>query len=201
MMLGDTQRGIDMSYYEKNPSWDIVDSKWGADFTETESSITFTLTLRRKPLYAILTIVFPILLLCLLDICTFVLPRDGGEKAGFAVTLFLTFVVLLTIIQSTLPSSSDSVAAFSVYVILMTSMSAIIKIIVVFENRCNAWDVEKVPIPKWVKFLADIGRLKLCTRSCRRNTSETKVEDLTGKSELPNGGLVTDESVVDTEEE
>ena len=169
-MQGDSARGIDLSYYEGNPSWDIEETSWKADFSKVESSITFTITLKRKPLYAILTIIFPLLLLSLLNIAAFILPCDGGEKSGYAVTIFLAFVVFLTIVESTLPPSSDTVAVFSIYIIMLTSMSTVITLVILAENRCNGWDVNEVPIPGWLKFLADVGRLKICCRVCKKRS-------------------------------
>lgn len=176
-MQGDSIRGIEFLYYEANPSWDLVDSSWSSE-SVYESKITFKLTLRRKPLYAILTIVFPVQLLCLLNILAFALPSDGGEQSGYAVTMFLAFVVFLTIVESTLPPSSESISVFSVYIILMTSMSTFITLIVVVENRCSSWEVNEVPIPRLVICLADVGRLMPCRRSCRKRTNRNKVIDI-----------------------
>ena len=191
-MQGDSARGIDLSEYETNPSWDIVDTSWKADFSKVESSITFSITLKRKPLYAILTIVFPLLLLSLLNIAAFILPSDGGEKSGYAVTIFLAFVVFLTIVESTLPPSSDTIAVFSIYIIMLTSMSTVITLVILAENRCNGWDVNEVPIPGWLKFLADVGRLKMCCKGCNR--SDSKVMNVRSVTHVEKSLFDTDET-------
>lgn len=197
-MLGDSVRGIDLMYYEQNPSWDIIDSIWNADTAASETSITFTLKLKRKPLYVVLTIVLPVLLLSLLNVFTFVLPCNGGEKAGYAVTIFLAFVVFLTIVESALPANSEAISAFQVYIVLMTMMSTSITIVVTLENRCITWDDSNVPIPGWVKFLADIGRCMPCRRGLCKRKNLTKVRDA-GKGEKSNELFSEDsESDLDT---
>ena len=201
-MQGDSARGIDLSGYETNPSWDIVETSWKADFSKVESSITFTITLKRKPLYAILTIIFPLLLLALLNIAAFILPCDGGEKSGYAVTIFLAFVVFLTIVESTLPPSSETIPLFSIYILILTLMSTLIALTILAENRCNGWDVNEVPIPDWLTFLADVGRLKMCRKSCRRlrNRPDRKVTDVKRINRAESNLMkVNDEPVDDTD--
>lgn len=184
MMQGDTNRGIDLYFYEPNPSWEILDTSWSQDTTSSESSITFTIKLKRKPLYVMLSIVLPIMLLSLLNIFTFVLPSHGGEKAGYAVTIFLAFAVFLTIVTTTLPENSESVALFSIYVILMTSMSTLITIIALIECRFVLMDVKETPIPGWLKTLALAGKCLRC-KTCRAGagsrrpgSSSNKVRDI-----------------------
>lgn len=177
MMLGDSARGIDLSSYQKNPSWDVLETSWSANFDTYESSITFTIKLQRKPLYVILSIVLPILLLSILNIFTFVLPCEGGEKSGYAVTIFLAFAVFLTIVESTLPDNSESVAIFSIYVLMMTFMSTIITIITLIGCRVSAWDESEVRIPSCLKSLANMGRCLPCRNLCCKRRSNNKIKD------------------------
>jgi hypothetical protein len=45
---------------------------------------------------------------------TFVLPIESGERTSFAVTLFLTFVVVMTVVSETLPAT-DKMGYFSIF--------------------------------------------------------------------------------------
>ncbi|KAL8596823.1 hypothetical protein ACOMHN_027152 [Nucella lapillus] len=59
--------------------------------------------------------ILPILLLSLLNCLVFLLPVESGEKMTVSVTIFLSFAVFLSLIDSSLPPNSDSVCLFSVY--------------------------------------------------------------------------------------
>lgn len=195
--MGDTNRGIDLFFFESNPSWDITDTSWSAESRGAESSITFNIKLKRKPLYVLLTVIFPALLLSLLNVVTFVLPCEGGEKSGYAVTIFLSFVVFLTILDATLPSNSESVAVLSIYIVLMTFMSTSITVIVVIQNRCITWDESNKKIPGWMKTLANAGKCM----SCRRKKKSCSTNKVGVANEEKEDGIILDDEESDTDTE
>ena len=80
------------------------------------SHIVCTLSLKRKPLYIVLNILWNIMLLAVLNICVFLIPVDSGEKVGFVVTMFLSMIVFLTIGSSKLPENSDRISLLNIYV-------------------------------------------------------------------------------------
>jgi len=140
-------RGIFLDGYEGNSAWDVVDTSWYSKTESEESSIVFVLKIKRKPLYGLLTLVFPIIMLAILNLFTFTLPSNGGEKAGYAVTVFLAFAVFLTIMEASFPQNSESVAYFAIYVVIKTVQSTMITLIALVMIRCAAFD-ETTTIPR-----------------------------------------------------
>ncbi|XP_062602770.1 neuronal acetylcholine receptor subunit beta-3-like [Saccostrea cucullata] len=67
----------------------------------------------------------------------FIIPADAGEKMGYAVTIFLTFVVFLTIISSNLPVNSDSVSYMAMYLVIKLLFGAMIIVITSVQLRIN----------------------------------------------------------------
>jgi Neurotransmitter-gated ion-channel transmembrane region len=62
--------------------------------------------IRRKPLYYGYTIVAPTLVLCALNLFSFLLPCDNGNKVGIGLTVFLSLYVLQLAIAKNIPESN-----------------------------------------------------------------------------------------------
>lgn len=172
-------KGIELYDYEPNSNWDIISTSWKEELTSVEASISFELKIKRKPLYVILAVLLPISMLAILNICVFVLPSDSGEKASYAITVFLAFAVFLTIISSTLPENSESIAIFSVFLIVQTISSTLITITALVMIRLNS-KPDSDPVPHILsKILLIISCHCCCKRCCK--SSKVAVTDSTPK--------------------
>ena len=125
--------GINTEQYEKNAEWNILSAYASNYATTTTSGVTFTLELQRKPLDYILNILLPVIMLGIINVFVFILPAASGEKTGFAVTVFLSFAVFLTIISTELPQNSEILSSFSAYLFIMTLVSTIIVVVTIFQ--------------------------------------------------------------------
>ena len=167
--------------YKPSSEWDILSSDSTIE-EKGEAAIIFTLTIRRKPRYLFLSIMFPIIMLSILNVFVFALPSDSGEKASYAVTVFLAFAVFLTIISSSLPENSDATALYSVYIIIQTAQSTLITILaLIFIRLHNIKDEHRRPIPQW---LLSFVKLITCKNRKRRCTVDPDMHDV--NSEIPN---------------
>lgn len=138
--------GIFLSELESNSEWDVVSTGWNTIVDILGTNVSFELKLRRKPLYVILVIILPICMLALLNICVFILPCESGEKASYAITVFLAFVVFMTIVTATLPENSENLAVFSIFLIIQTISSTLITITALILIRFHAkQDDDRVP--------------------------------------------------------
>ncbi|XP_052790619.1 acetylcholine receptor subunit delta-like isoform X2 [Mya arenaria] len=130
--------GIYEVVLEENSAWKVLETSSSVAVEETVVTKTFTLKLQRKPLYFCLTVILPIFMLAILDICVFLLPCGSGEKASYAMTVFLSFAIFLTIVSSTLPQNSKSIAIISVFLIIQTVSSTLITFIALWMLRQNS---------------------------------------------------------------
>ena len=174
-------RGIVLEGYEPSSEWDIISSGSTVEQESGEAAIIFTLTIRRKPRYLFLSIMFPIIMLSILNVFVFALPSDSGEKASYAVTVFLAFAVFLTIVASSLPENSDATAVFSVYIIIQTAQSTLITIIALILIRLHGVKDGRRPVPRW---LISFVKLITCKHRKSRSTVEPEMHDVNG--EIPN---------------
>ncbi|XP_052263443.1 neuronal acetylcholine receptor subunit alpha-6-like [Dreissena polymorpha] len=174
MQAGDN--GFVFDEYEPNSNWDVKKFSWTIDENSDDSTIIFTVRIQRKPMYFLLTVVLPVLFLAVMDLFTFVLPSDSGEKVSYAVTVFLTFAVFLTIVSSTLPQSSDKVAIIAVFLLIQTGNSAGITLFAVALVRINNFtESTRIPCP-----LVALMNFFKC-RVCRRKNDVTEMNSRNNK--------------------
>ncbi|CAG2239864.1 unnamed protein product [Mytilus edulis] len=101
----------------------------------------------------ILHIILPIILLALLDIFTFKIPADTGERLGYTITVWLSFAVFLTIVSDSLPQTSESVPIVSIYIIIQLLMGTLVVLISTVEAGLIT-NPDSVPVYKILRFIA-----------------------------------------------
>ncbi|XP_053399145.1 neuronal acetylcholine receptor subunit alpha-3-like [Mercenaria mercenaria] len=167
------EKGIEMEEFETNSEWDVIDTSYSVDWESGEASVVFSVKIKRKPLYVLLSVIMPIIMLATLNIFVFVLPCESGEKASYAITVFLAFAVFLSIISSTFPENSEVIAVFSIYLIIQTLQSTIISLLALVLIRCTSFDDEKTPVPRCINAVL---RTISC-RPCRERQERNKITD------------------------
>ena len=153
--------GIDLYEYQNHSVWELVRTTTEVEVETDEASVVFTLTIRRKPRFIILTVVLPIIMLSLLNVSTFLLPCDSGEKASYSVTVFLSLAVFLTIVSDSLPENSDSISLFSSYLIVQLVQSTVITVLAMVLIRMSNFR-SSTHIPRVLVFLVDVVFCKAC---------------------------------------
>ncbi|XP_060554185.1 acetylcholine receptor subunit beta-like 1 [Ruditapes philippinarum] len=169
--------GISKTDYLESSTWDLASTSTKVLNVNTPT-IIFTLKLNRKPLFYVLNMIVPVILLSVMNIFTFALPVKSGERASYAVTLFLSISVFLTIIASEFPKNSDNLSILALYLILMTSVSTIFVLVSVLQIRLVNRDEENMVIGTFYKLL-----LRLVTvLKCNTCNGRKKRIDATGES-------------------
>lgn len=158
--------GIVMTQYENNAEWDVVETNSSIEWHTSESAISFSFKLKRKPRVVLLSLIIPITMLSVLNISVFLLPSDSGEKSGFAITVFLSFAVFLSIVSQTLPENSDKVAMFSIYLVILTLESTLITLICLVLIRIASFDQSQIPVPETLQSLLNLLSFR---KICRNN--------------------------------
>ena len=184
-------KGIDLVQYSPNSEWDLINTTATVEIESGEAAIIYTLKIKRKPRYMVMSVILPIVMLTALNLFVFVLPCDSGEKASYAVTVFLAFAVFLTIISAALPRNSESLSIFSVYIIILTVQSTLITMTALIVIRIRQFET---PVPK---VIASITNFLHC-ECCRRERNVVVPEDAqisSNGSVVPMEGFVTTKKV------
>jgi hypothetical protein len=143
-------------------------------------TIDFKIHIRRKPMFLTTSLVLPLFLVSILNIFTFVLPTESGERTSFAITLFLTFAVVMTVVSETFPAT-DKLGAFTIFLIMriltsaLTTIVAIISIALYFKddetNTINSNNDRKISTlspdanTRRSPNIKDSGKIRFDTRS------------------------------------
>ena len=76
-------------------------------------TFVFRFRFHRRSLFYILNLIFPIAIITLLAIATFILPDESGERLSVSVTLMLATTVFMLLVAEKIPESSESVPSVS----------------------------------------------------------------------------------------
>ncbi|KAH3706846.1 hypothetical protein DPMN_066236 [Dreissena polymorpha] len=115
------EKGIITEQFEENSRWSLVNTTV-EEVKGVDAMVIFKMKLKRKSTFYVFNILIPMVLLSFLNVLTFVLPVSSGERASYAVTVFLSLAVFLTIVASEIPKNSNTISIVSVY---MTAVLAL----------------------------------------------------------------------------
>ncbi|KAL3864260.1 hypothetical protein ACJMK2_005961 [Sinanodonta woodiana] len=199
VQLTDGSVGVTLTQYEENSAWTVVSSYVDTLQQSSDATVVFTMKLKRKPLFFLLNVIVPVIMLSIMNACVFVLPAKSDEKASFSVTVFLSLAVFLTIVTSTLPQNSDKVSFLGIYLVIMAGLSTLTVILTLFQLRLNSRDENRDPIPLWlIKLHKIVHRLRFKPRAsaeaqhrvltsdseCKDSMDEKTVESTKSKEQL-----------------
>ena len=73
------------------------------------SNFRFTIYLKRKPLFYLVNVILPCMMLGFMQLLTFLTPPEAGEKISLSITILLSFTVFVLMISEMMPTTSISV--------------------------------------------------------------------------------------------
>ncbi|XP_038604933.1 acetylcholine receptor subunit delta [Tachyglossus aculeatus] len=131
---------IDPEGFTENGEWEIVhrparkniDPRAPLDSTGRQD-ITFYLIIRRKPLFYVINILVPCVLISFMINLVFYLPADSGEKTSLAISVLLAQSVFLLLISKRLPATSHAIpliGKFLLFGMVLVTMVVVICVIV-----------------------------------------------------------------------
>ncbi|XP_062605258.1 neuronal acetylcholine receptor subunit alpha-4-like [Saccostrea cucullata] len=189
-LILDAQEPVDLSFYGENGEWDLLSaiaykssdrSRGGQSF----SSLSFAITLRRRPLFHALNTIFPVVLMAFLIPMVYKLPAESGEKMGYCLTVLLAYAVYLTLISDNIPSTSMNVCYLSIYLGLTMAFSTLSVNIVIFV--LNAHFQGEKEVPNWIN---KIYRKCRCKKFIGSDVDKNKVSPSNDEKKKDNEILV-----------
>lgn len=164
LKLDNKSRTINVNTYRESGEWDLVQTNvvhfqrsFGSEFWDL---MRFQIKVKRKWLFHVMNLIVPVLCISVLNIVCFLLPSEGGERVTLSISIFLTLAVFLSIVNSSMPESSDEVAKFGVYVglqLLGSALTIILTTISLYIFHRN----ESIPICKGFRFFVKMSCITL----------------------------------------
>lgn len=101
---------INRKNYNENGEWEIITTSQHSAVLDDEgfeyAELVFQINLHRRPGHFFMSILFPTILIAVLTTATFLIPVASGDKVAYMLPVLLTLVILLTLFDSYMPSSS-----------------------------------------------------------------------------------------------
>ena len=118
---------IGLNAYQENGKWEVLGSNGSSGLIAydyfSQPTLLFKLYLRRRRTYYLLTICIPIMILSIINCLVHVLPADSGEKMSFCMTVLLSYLVFVSFLNDSLPSTSKTVSLLVMYLVLAITLS------------------------------------------------------------------------------
>ena len=162
---------VELNYYEKNMVWDLK-SATISDVPTPDGYFHTTvvqLLMKRRPMYFVVNVILPMLLIGILNVFVFLLPADSGERVGFSITMLLAMAVFLTIVSDNLP---ESISIVSLLLICDLVLSVLIVIFVILGLRFHFEDSETKISRKYFQLYSCLKCA--CCKNTSRRTSEKR---------------------------
>jgi len=103
----------DTSNYIPNTEWALVKLhvlrtvRLYSCCDEPYPDITYTVQMRRKPLFYVFNMIFPCFIITLIALLGFYIPSNSGEKVSMGITTLLSMTVFLMLVAENMPPTSD----------------------------------------------------------------------------------------------
>ncbi|XP_074023391.1 acetylcholine receptor subunit beta-like, partial [Numenius arquata] len=98
-----------------NGQWELCHRSGRHHAGPSHEDVTFYLVIRRKPLFYIVNVLVPCVLITLLAVAVFYLPPDAGEKMTLSLFALLTLTVFLLLLADKVPATSLAVPLIGRY--------------------------------------------------------------------------------------
>ncbi|KAM3625978.1 uncharacterized protein V6R79_020760 [Siganus canaliculatus] len=181
VLIGST---INLKDFWETGEWIIIDApgyKHDIKYNcceEIYTDITYSLYIRRLPLFYTINMIIPCLLISFLTVLVFYLPSDCGEKVTLCISVLLSLTVFLLVITETIPSTSLVIPLIGEYLLFTMIFVTLSIVITVFVLNVHYRTPKTHTMPCWVKtiFLGLLPKVMFMTRP-ERDPEQVTVTD------------------------
>lgn len=154
--------------FVENSKWHLQGVSQRNETINGQLTAVFSVKLKRNPSFIVFYVTVPVMLLSLLNSFSFALPATAGERAGYTITVFLSFLVYVIVTFQKMPENSDTISLFAMYILIMTGLSSLTVIISVLEIRMVGLKMKHRPVMRctvpFTKLILNMQQRLLCIR-------------------------------------
>ena len=153
MNLVSTRKNILQTYFSENGEWTIINTSAHT----YDNFLWFGFELKRKPSFLVVNVLLPIIFMACINVFTFLLPAESGERISYSITCLLAIAVFLTLVSDNLPKTSKPMSIMCYYLMIILVTSTLICLTAILNLKIFFTDAKKaVPqgCQKFVRFLS-----------------------------------------------
>ncbi|XP_060588584.1 neuronal acetylcholine receptor subunit alpha-5-like [Ruditapes philippinarum] len=154
-----TESMINKDFLSQNSQWIIssatVENRSAVVAPSFPPSLNIRISLKRRSDFFVVYIIVPMMFLSCMNNLVFIMPANSGERTSVAITTFLSFIVFMQMINSTVPQSSDPMAYIYFYVLFLLIYSSVILFLCILSLRIHDRDA---PVPSAIVKLVYVLR-------------------------------------------
>ncbi|VBB26285.1 unnamed protein product [Acanthocheilonema viteae] len=167
--------GIDLSDYYPSVEWDILGvpgKRHVKRYPCCESpfiDLTYEIRLRRKTLFYIVYLIFPIVSINFLTVLVFYLPSDGGEKISLCLNILISLTIFFLLLVEIIPSTSLVIPLIGKYLLFTMVLVTLSVIVTVITLNVHFRSPSTHTMPEWTKriFIEFLPKYLLMRRPSR----------------------------------
>ena len=114
---------IRMYSFTENGQWEVTSTSSDLFAVDNLQLMHFRMDLKRRPGFYVKALIMPILIVSVLNCFVLIVPSNSGEKISFSITVFLSYMVLLTFTTDNLPRTSEYDPYIVEYIAIMLGLS------------------------------------------------------------------------------
>lgn len=148
---------IDLSGYHLTYIWDLMAVKAQRNevvypcCSETFVDVTFSITIRRKPLFYVMNLIVPSMAMSFLTVLVFHLPSDSGEKITYSLSVLLALMVFFLLLSDLIPPTSVVQPLIGKYLLCTLLLVALTIVITVTTLRIHYRSPATHVMTPWVR--------------------------------------------------
>ena len=169
LQFRESTKGISLANLEANSVWELKSVKVKRNSViyaccpAPYVDLTYTFEFRRKPLYYIMTIIFPSVLLSFLSCISFLFPAGSGERVSLVISVLLGLVVFMLIVNERTPVTSDATPMLTQFFNSIGASTVLALMATAFILRLNHASTSE-PVPRYLECIRDCIAGALCMR-------------------------------------
>ncbi|CAF3689148.1 unnamed protein product [Rotaria socialis] len=150
--------GVDLSDYYPSIEWDILAAPairhvvlYDCCKDDPYFDVTFSLLIRRKPLFYMVNLVIPCINIAFLTILVFYLPSDCGEKLTLSISIFVALQVFYLLLVDLIPPTSLKLSLLGTYLLFTLVLVNASIFITIITLNIHWRHPNTHHMPEWVK--------------------------------------------------
>eukprot|EP00794_Sanderia_malayensis_P009918 gene9918-10935_t len=118
---------------------------------ELYPDVTYTVIVKRRSLFYLCNLIFPMTMIGMLTMLSFLLPAESGERISLAITLLLAMTVFMLVVADIIPATSETIPLVSVFFSAAMVEMVLMIIVLCYIMRLYHKEPGDPPMALWMR--------------------------------------------------